>query len=341
MKKRRTIATICQFGGSHGWGHLTRSSALMSEARKQGWKTSLWTPSDCDGLTKSQRQPFDDIRRLNRYGFDEMKERSFATDVVFVDDMDSSDSFFDDARFYVDGVGAKLVAMDDLGIRSMKAVDLTVNTELGLSNSDYRSTETALGEKYCLLRSGFRNAEKRSWPLNTDAVPVLMMIGGTDPGSLGISALEALEKLSSSHLFAPIFISGSGKNRKELVDLLDGFPEYRLEVGVDDRTLADWIETARFGIIACGSSMYEFGALETPFVGLVAAENQERSARAISNRWGLPIARFEDGKLPLDAIAESIETLLCQLERKERFDFGEVDAFGVERVMRRIDSLFS
>ena len=341
MKRGRSIAAICRYGNEHGWGHLTRTAALMSEARQRGWRTSLWTASECGELSGDRLEAFGAVERLERYDFEGISKRRLVADALFIDEMYLPDSFFESARRYSDSIGSKLIAMDDMRQRSMASVDMVVNVELGLRKANYESPQEALGESYCLLRSGFRNPRKQGWAKDRDGIPVLIMVGGTDPKMNGLRVLEALQRLSmNGRSFAPVYISGEGRGRQKIDEALEKFPKHRLEVGANDRVLAEWMSRCEFGVIGCGSSVYECAALQRPFVGLLVADNQERTAEAIARLWKLPVARCYENDSPTEAIEEAIARLLARLESGARFDFGTVDPFGSARLMDRIESLF-
>lgn len=336
-----TIATLCRFGGDVGWGHLTRCSALMNVAKARGWKTGLWTTSDCGKAGSDRLASFDTLLSLEAYTFEKISQSNPKADVLLIDEMHLPDDFFGEARQLADTIGAKVVAMDDLGTRSLQSVDLAVNTEIGLRKANYAARSLALGESFCLLRPGFKQAKRRNWPLDPEAIPVLIMIGGADRSLAGLRALEALKRFPGSKRFAPIYVSGDGSGLGQIELELADFVEHRLEVGIGDCALADWIATARFGITGCGSSVFEFAALKTPFVGIVVADNQVRTSQSASRLWSMPIANGRDPtKTALAAlIGLAVKELVDRLDDGQPFAFGGVDAMGAERLMDRIETL--
>lgn len=313
----------------------------MGQAQRMGWRTALWTSSDPEAMTASQRSVFDAIEHVERYDFERFAEKGLAADVVFIDEMYLPDAFYWSARRFLDGLAeGALVAMDDMRERSMDAVDLVVNTELGLRSNAYQASESLLGERYCLIREGFENPRKELWPKDRSLISVLVMIGGTDPFGVAFDVLDALQALND-YSFAPMLICGDGRRFDVLRSKLSVFPEYRLEVGLNDYEMASRVETCSFGVIGCGSSMYEFGALNTPFVGMSVADNQERSARRIEDEWQLPVVRRKSGRVSAEELASAIRSLITSLEKGETACFSEVDLLGARRVMQRIESLVS
>ena len=340
MSRVKTIATVCRFGGKHGWGHVTRSLALMKRAQKMGWRTALWTSSEPAELMTDQKSAFDEIEQVEVYDFDAISARGLEADVVFVDEMYLPDAFYESARSFVDTLpDAKLVATDDMGERTMAVVDLVVNTELGLRVAGYEAAESALGESYCLIREGFENPTGDHWPKKSGLIPVLVMIGGTDPYDYTFDVLEAL-RMVDDRSFAPMVVCGDGRKADKLRTILSAFSEYRLEVGLDDFEMARLLVTCSFGVIGCGSSLFEFGALKVPFVGLCVADNQELSAKRIEEMWSLPIVRSKEEAISTIELAVAIRSIVATSETGEADKFGEIDLLGTQRVMRRIESLW-
>jgi spore coat polysaccharide biosynthesis predicted glycosyltransferase SpsG len=340
MSRKGTIATVCRFGGKHGWGHLTRSSALMKRSREMGWQTELWTSNHSAELLVDQRSAFDAIEQVEQYDFDAFAAKGLTADAVFVDEMYLPDAFYESARAFVDTLpDAKLVAMDDMGERTMAAVDLVVNTELGLREARYEAIESALGESYCLIRKGFENPTKGFWSEESDLIPVLVMIGGTDPYDYAFDVLDAL-RIVDDRSFAPMVVCGDDRNTDKLRTVLSSFSEYRLDIGLDDFEMARLVATCSFGVIGCGSSLFEFGALKVPFVGLCVADNQESSAKRIEEMWSLPIVRSKQEAITMTELAVAIRSIVVMLETGEAVEFGEIDLLGTQRVMRRIESLW-
>ena len=311
----------------------------MQEAGRMGWRTELWTSSDTRLMTESQRGAFDSVEQVDRYDFDAFAARELSADVVFVDEMYLPDTFYEAGRDFTDALpGAKLVAMDDMRQRSMGAVDLVINTELGLRSAAYEASESLLGERYCLIREGFENPIKKDWPENRGLIPVLVMVGGTDPFGCSSDVLEALRTMGDSSI-APVLICGDGKQAEALRFELSQFPEYRLEVGLDDLGMAGWIATCSMGVIGCSSSMYEFAALGTPFVGLSVADNQEISARKIESEWKLPVIRRSGEGLSQEALVSALRQVAASLDEGKSFAFGNVDLLGARRAMNAIAAL--
>ncbi len=337
MMQIRSMVTICRFGGKHGWGHITRCSALNECARSMGWETELCTPSDPKILTDEQRLAFTRITRCDN--LDSVLGSKSELDIVLVDEMYELDSYYAKSRSIIDRIPeARLVALDDMGTRSMRDVHLVINTELGLTAANYESNRSLLGERYALVRSAFSQEQSQKRTLSPDSIRVLIMIGGTDPFGWTEKVLESLS-LFEGVQFAPVIVSGDGGNRNSLVGMRTKFSESEYEVGLSGRELANWISRCHFGVIGCGSSVYEFAAMNCRFIGICVVDNQVRTARKIETEWELPVVFGDSNHDFKTDFNRALSSLLKQLERPDKVRYSNVDCLGPRRVMEEVEKL--
>ncbi len=340
MNRTRSLLIVCQFGGMHGWGHVVRSSALSEYAKSVGWRTELCTSSDPRALSSETRRAFTGVTMCEPLDLGGIVEGRNDLDVVFIDDMHQPDEYFDEARGLLSRCPtARIVAMDDLGTRRLGAVDLVVNTELGLTSGSYAAGRSLIGERYALIRSGFSRAAKASRSSASSPVPVLVMVGGTDPYGWTPKVLHTLRDFGGA-TFAPIVVSGDGANEKLVVNLLSQFPESEYETSLDSEALGQRILSCRFGIIGCGSSVYEFAALNRRFVGLSVADNQRNTAQKIRKEWGLPIIECCNSIRDFSPnLEEALQCLLEQTDGEGEARYSTVDFHGPRRVLGEIEKL--
>lgn len=339
MSRNPSMVTLCRFGDEHGFGHVTRSAALNHYARTLGWETELCTSSDPSNLTNELFRSFSKITQYDELELEAMLSSRSELDIVLIDEMYESDSFYQRARSIVDLYsGAKLIAMDDMKVRSMQAVHWVINTELGLIDADYKSEKCLLGEKYALLRSGFSNARLEKRKIASDLLKVLIMIGGTDPGGWTERALDSLYRFKGSK-FAPTVVSGDGKNRARVVESLSRFSSFEYKCGLNSHELADCISDCQFGIIGCGSSVYELASMKCRFIGICVADNQENMAKRVQSKWNLPVV-FGDsvGDFPAD-LDTALNQLIKELENENEAMSWGIDCLGPRRVMEEIGRL--
>lgn len=332
------MVTICRFGGEFGWGHLTRCSALNAEAKERGWTTKLVTSSDLSKVPLEFERAFDyiqnvdDIDRLDSYA------RQMEASSVLVDDLYLPQSFFDSLRReWVEKGEAVIVAIDDLRERSLRSVDIAINSELGLRCGGYEASKSLVGEAYAPIRKGFGEAQPYSFPRSVNRLPGFIMVGATDPRGITLEALRALGEMSQ-YEFAPIVVSGDGSRKNEIAEFLESsFSEYKYLQKLDGPAVASWIATSRFAIIACGSSVYELAAMGKPFLGVVVVENQRRLGAMIESLWRVPVVADGSQEGLVERVADGLSQLLTHVESQAGPSFSGIDLKGAERVFDEIE----
>lgn len=316
-QRSKRIIFKCLFGGKNGWGHVVRCSALADEFLERGWETLLCSEGPASKLPIEVSKAFARVSQ-------EIPESG---DVFFIDEMYTSQATFEQ---WIDDWKRRnpmgLVAgIDDMQRRSMAGFDVVVNSELGLNKASYLATHSLLSERFALLRRGFSEVDRKDSESieNTDFVPVLVMIGGTDAYGVMDTVLSALYE--SKIRFLPIVIVG-----EKALDcpVIERFEESRVLRNLNSSELAAWLRTARFGIIGCGTSVYELATMNVPFVGISLVDNQEATARMVEANWGLPIVHCEGGRLEKTEVKEAVESLL----RGGMASYSTVDTKGASRV---------
>lgn len=279
MVESRQAAALfrLEFGGATGWGHLVRSGALASELQARGWRCDLWTGSAVDSVPAELREPFE--RVLSYPGGAATVPAGY--DWLVIDHYGTSDGGI---RAWRAGFRGRILAIDDEARRGLDAADLVLNARLGLTESPYApGVATLLGERFALLRRGLGEPSVPVWTPSSDVMPVLVMLGGTDPAGATDVVLEVLADLDSEGL-APVVIRPGATRPVALA-------RFRSAVwldGVNAHQLAGWAGVCGMAVTAAGGTLYELAALRVPFVSVVVAENQRLLALEAARRWGMP-----------------------------------------------------
>lgn len=286
-----------------------------------------WTDGPWETVSDELREPFG--RQLPAGGSAGLSLPSI--DWLVVDWYNATDELLRTWR-KVAPASTRLLVIDDEARRTLDAADLVVNSRLGLERSPYAGGATALlGERYALLRSGLRNPRPIASPFAPELMPVLITLGGTDPGGLASEVLRALAG-TDARAFAPVLVQGAG-TAPDLAPLLEEFPASQVLLRIDAAALAGWSAVCRFAVSACGGTLYELAWLGLPFVGIIAAANQRAFAAEASARWRMPVIDF------LDATRDEARTTLrqvlarfCRTDAAPRSKYGDVDGLGTARV---------
>lgn len=318
------IVFRCSFGGEHGWGHIVRCSALACELRSRGWSTILWADRELSILPRDVASSF----------CEREWDQSSPADVLLIDEMYTQQSVLEEIvrTWRLLNSSGVVVGVDDMQRRCMSGFDLVLNTEIGLKSAGYSSAVSLLGEQYALLRPGFQVPAKLADLGEFDGlIPVLVMVGGTDPFGCLPRVLDALARMDGFSV-APIVVGPKGK---DLSAELEAFVCARVLRGVGASELAAWMLFCRLGIIGCGTSLYEAAAMKLPFVGLSIVDNQTATARKVVESWGMPVLHLEDKHdVPLD-----FGSVLSALIVRGSEVYSEVDTLGASRVADALEIL--
>ncbi len=337
------IAFECRFGGLDGWGHLSRCSSLAQAAKKRGWETILLSESDLSLAPAEMRESFSEYIREDVARLTTLPAQFADVDFLVVDEMYWSDEeiarFVELFRSFSSLKRSIVVGIDDMQRRSMEAVDVVVNTELGLKSGVYpKACVRLLGERYCMLRDGFSNPADIDWRPNEDLTPVFIMIGGTDSFGFSSRVLHHLAKLRDFS-FLPVLITGEeSKTNQDIKKGLALFSEYEWHSNLESPEIAGLISMSRYAIIGCGTSTFELAAMNTPFLGLSVVDNQSSMADRINELWGLPILHLENGGRFFSRFSTAMEQLQEIYEKSGNLPYSRIDTRGCSRILDTIES---
>jgi spore coat polysaccharide biosynthesis predicted glycosyltransferase SpsG len=323
--RERRIVFRLEFGSLAGWGHLARSSALAAELRARGWTCSLWTDGDPAAAPDDLLVPFSEVRPV----------RSGSGDApwIVVDHYGVRDAELRQLR--ETAPIAHWLVIDDEARRTLDAADLVLNTRLGLTSAQYGCPRMLLGERYALLRAGLRAPATVPASFAAGQIPVLVMIGGTDPRGLTATIVDALAEVDAQRLL-PVVVRSRGLDGGDAVAAaLRRFPQHVWLEKLSASELAGWANACQFAVSACGGALYELAYLGLRFVGVVVAENQREMARAVAERWHLPIVDAPGGERA--GVVSGLRQLLAS-PRRERASLGGIDGLGAARVADAVES---
>ena len=335
MSELKKIVFACSFGAEIGIGHAGRCSSLSQYAQLREWDTVLWTDSDLDSLPAEMRASFQNVLRGSWKDRD-LPESIAESDCIVVDDMYSPDEDFEFLRQRIEARKSKalLLVVDDLKKRRLSAADFVLNQEIGLRRAAYQCRQDKLlGERFALLRSGLAQSKHFDWAASSSAIPVLVMIGGTDAFCLTPRVLEGLSCFGGVE-FSPIVILREDHPDNDLIsEQLSRFGSSMRLSGLSSSELAGWCVCCSFAVIACGTSTYEMAALGKPFIGLQVVDNQRTMGEAIAEHWKQPIIDCELGKWD----EERFSYALRKLTRSNAALETTLDLEGANRVLDAVE----
>ena len=129
--------------------------------------------------------------------------------------------------------------------------------------------------------------------------------------------------------------AGAGVDEGRLEAALGRFAVSKVSRRLESGELAGWMRRCDFGVIGCGTSLYEAAATGLPFVGLALVDNQRATAEKVASDWGMPVlAREGRHEEPL-----RLEGALARLPKRGPGPFGGVDGRGAERVFAAVEEM--
>lgn len=340
----RSMALQCRFGGKDGWGHLMRCAAIAEEAGERGWTALLWTASSRHAIPEGLRGAFSKVARTEGLDPRSMPSAAQQADVLLIDDMYQNDDYFDEIAKRYRSRGRLLVAMDDLQRRSLGSVDLVINSQLGLKEAGYRARASLLGERYAVLRPGFRRPAPRRGGSRAGSRErdVFIMVGGTDPLGLTAAVLRRLwrDHHGGERRWRPVVVTGdlAAPVAADAREALGRFAGGIWQRGLSAEEVAGWMASCPVGVVGCGSSVYEAAAMRLPFVGICLVDNQRLVARKVAETWGMPVLDCEMGIEPLERLPEHLESLRAM--EGGRWD-PRVDTEGGRRVLDVVERMLA
>ena len=298
--------------------------------KNRGWTCLVWTSSNLAPAPEDLREPFVGICGAERDWLCHVPANP--GDWVVVDSYGATDADVRALRSAAPEV--RVLVIDDEATRELAGAHVALNSRLGLERSPYAAaTRALLGEKYALLRPALGQPGRVSFSLSSKLLPVLVMMGGTDPRGWTADVLHALADVDAQR-FAPVVVRARNSVGDEAVArALARFSGSVWVEGLNAAALAGWAGVCRYAVTACGGALYEFALLGLPFVGVVVAPNQRPLAMEVARRWRMPIVDAEEEVRP--RVAAALQQLLAEQPSSgasPRPPIGGIDGRGAARV---------
>jgi spore coat polysaccharide biosynthesis predicted glycosyltransferase SpsG len=176
------------------------------------------------------------------------------------------DSYLADVNFYTQlrSQFKSVVALDDYNRITYK-VDLVINPNVFFNTMDYSNQHAACmgGKEYVLLREAFRNPPPKQTRQHIQNI--LVTIGGTDYRNLLFPLVEVAQEFTTLHW---TIIDPENKLGKILPNNIT------TKTTVDANEMATLMYNADVVISACGQTLHELVAMQTPAIGICIDHDQ-------------------------------------------------------------------
>lgn len=250
------------------------------------------------------------------------------------------DGYHFDDRFRkpLHAAGLLTVAIDDNGEVGHCTDALIVNQNIHASADLYRNGEARskllLGTDYVLLRREFRDRIRAAGSSSGPVGNILVTMGAADRDNATSRVIQSLREVSMPGIEIQVVVGGENPHGREIEEACSSLSGAHAEPD-PGAGMAALIARADIAVTAGGSTMWELAAMGVPFVSIVVAENQRRSASAMG-ALGFPsvTAANIEAELP-----SRMRELIPDAARRQLLsDTGRrlVDGQGASRVCREI-----
>lgn len=244
--------------------------------------------------------------------------------------------FTADYQCALKAAGFRVLFLDDYGHAQSYSADLVLNQNVHANEEMYGTiepyTRLLLGPRYCLLRREFTSW--RGWKREIAPIgsKVLVTMGGSDPGNVTATVIDALYQLSDVEV--TVVVGGSNPHFESLQrSTSQGDGRFRLLKSVAN--MPELMAQADVALAGAGTTCWEICLLQLPLVLIDLADNQKPIARAL-DALGAAVHLGNAGTVTEQQIAKRVTSLLAS--EAERAALSQrcgklVDGRGSERVL--------
>ena len=324
-----------------GAGHVMRCLALAQAWQEAGGAACFAAVELPDGLAARLAAERIALRRLHAAPgsrADAEQTAALARELGATWVVEDGYPFDADYQRNIKDAGLRLVAIDDYGHAGRYVADLVLNQNIYAAESLYPNrapdTRLLLGTRYALLRREFSPWQAWQRTIAPIGRKILVTLGGSDPGNVTATVLEALLGVDLADLETIVVVGAGNPHLATLEARLQGRPGFQLQYHVSDMpALMAWADIA---ISASGSTCWELAFLGLPSLLVVLADNQAPIADRL-DACGAAINLGWHASLTSGAIAGAVTQLASAPERRAHLA-GQmralVDGRGATRVLR-------
>ena len=206
--------------------------------------------------------------------------------------------------------------------------------------------ELFVGWEWAILRKEFSTTPcplPKAPGFLSNAPKVLVTMGGSDPQSLTLKAVKALEMLDED--FEVVVILGAGfQHKKQLDDLLSDC-KHHFEVQENVKNMAEIMSQSDLAVASFGVTAYELAAMGVPAIYLCLTKDHAESASAFVEA-GIALNMKAYQEVAESALASVVEQLLKlpgdrlkMTENANRLSVGQGTQHIVRKIEERIENI--
>jgi UDP-2,4-diacetamido-2,4,6-trideoxy-beta-L-altropyranose hydrolase len=329
-----------------GTGHVMRCLALAEAWQELGGRAILG--SRCEGEALRTQIAERGIE-LVPYGTDNDLTADLRKTLALLAQWSAACLVLDGYQFdptyqkAVRDTGHRLLLVDDLAHWPEYHADILLNQNINAEGLCYRcSSDTLrlLGTRYALLRHEFWRWRGGPKEIESVARRILVTVGGSDPGNVSRTVLEALATLPVDDLEVLLVVGPGNPHHESLRSYLSTSP-LPVRIETNTRRMVEPMAWADFAVSGAGSTCWELAFMAVPSLLLVVADNQAETARCLAERGACLTLDCRRGA-DVTQIAMTLRASLKDHEHRthlSRTARGLVDGLGARRVVAEVIAL--
>lgn len=230
---------------------------------------------------------------------------------------------------------SRVLWIDDCAHAAPYCADLVVNQNLGATAAAYgkigAATRVLAGGNYAMLRREFRS--RRPSPRQPKMERVLVTFGGSDPGNVTGSVLQAADKALPDTARLRAVMGAANPNLEAVQNMLPAL-DHAVELVVSPKEIAPLMDWADLAITAAGSTCWELLCLGVPLIAISIAENQQPVAQALASHGaGIDVGWHTDAGRRLGDTIRELARSPEKLAAMSRVGSRLIDGRGALRVL--------
>ena len=319
---------LTEAGKDRGFGHLTRTSAVASYLKKEGFDINFFLDVE-DNFTSNNFLDIEITKKnwLKNFSFlDKFSKNS----IVFIDSYDADIQFFE----YINQKFKNSVVFDDFDRISYKTTAI-INPNLAFEITEYKKNNAVIGGgEYVILRNDFfqiRNKVK----INDEIKKVLVTFGGNDNHAI-VPKILNLFKNEFSNL-QPIVVAGNDFYASKLKF---AFPEFKIFGKLSADKMAKLMIKTDLAISGAGQTLNELAFLGIPTIAICVGDDQKLDIEIFFRKKFLHNKIFWNDDLK-NKIKESLEFFYNLENRKKISRTGKslISKNGVKNVVNVLKNM--